>query len=133
MEKITTKDPEEKDDYILKLTGKAELPEALEIDNNFKIVVQGAITEEKKRDNDRGGRIYTFTFEPVIVEAINRIGKTLKAKDVRRVSQRLRARSFIYWKEHEINEDFELWYSKVGEKMIFFFEELLEFILKKLN
>lgn len=131
MEKITTKDPEEKDDYILKLTGKAELPEPLEIGNNFKVVIQRAITEKKERDNEKGGRIYTWTFEPVLIETIDHIGKTLKAKDVRRVSQRLRARSFVYWKENNIQEDFELWYSQIGEKMIFFFEELTEFILKK--
>jgi len=129
--KITTKDPEEKDDYILKLTGKAELPDSLEIDNNFKVVIQGAITEKKERDNEKGGRVYTWTFEPVLIETIDHIGKTLKAKDVRRVSQRLRARSFVYWKENQINEDFELWYSQIGEKMIFFFGELVEFILKK--
>ena len=128
---MTTKDKETIDDHFLKLTGKANIPEGLEINNNFKVLISGSITEKKERDRDDGGRIFTYLFEPVLVECIDSLGKTLKAKDVRRVSQRLRGRAFQYWKENDITEDFELWYSHIGEKMIFFFDELLEFIIKK--
>ena len=110
MKKITTKDKEETDSYILKLTGKAELPESIEINNNFKILIQGAITKKEEEDNERGGRNYSFTFKPVIIETIDHIGKTLKARDSRSDSKLWKAQLWSKWKETETGMNDEQFY-----------------------
>ena len=87
------KDKDKQDDWLIKLSGKAAVSMPLSVNNNFKVVIQGEITEERKKNRQDGGMIYTWVFEPVLVETINHLGETLKAKDVRKASQRMRSRS----------------------------------------
>ena len=66
----------------------------------------------------------------MLVSVINEKGERIKAKDVRRISQRLRARCYVYWKNNQIEQDFEEWYQRIGEKMIINFDEIIGFVLK---
>ena len=127
---MTTRDEKAIDDYFIKLSGKAALPKPLEIGHNYRIEIEGSITEKKEKDREDGGRVYTWIFEPVLVSVINEKGERIKAKDVRRISQRLRARCYVYWKNNQIEQDFEEWYQRIGEKMIINFDEIIGFVLK---
>ena len=46
---MTTKDKNTQDDWLIKLSGKAALPKPLEIGHNYKIEIEGSITEKRKR------------------------------------------------------------------------------------
>ena len=69
---------------ILKLTGKVSLPEPLQIGHNFKIVIEGSVTDENLHDNNNGTFDKIYRFEPVLVEAITPSGERIKAKDYRK-------------------------------------------------
>lgn len=129
---MNTKDEKAIDDYLIKLSGKAVLPEPIEIGNNFKVVIQGAITEKREKDREDGGRIYTWLFEPVIVETIDELGKTLKAKDIRKTSQRMRSRCWLYWKENNINMSDDDFWNWIGSGIIRHFDEIVDFLKKDL-
>ena len=112
------KDPEVTNDYLVKLSGKAEISEPLEIGTNYEVHAKGTITNTNEQDRDDGGRIYTYKFEPVIVEIISESGKALKAKDVRQKSRQLRAALWKVWKESNEPIDFEVYYDNEMDKII---------------
>lgn len=125
------KDKDKQDDWLIKLSGKAAVSMPLSVNNNFKVVIQGEITEERKKNRQDGGMIYTWVFEPVLVETINHLGETLKAKDVRKTSQRMRSRSWLYWKDNNINmsdDDFWNWF---GTGAIKCFDEIVDLIKER--
>jgi len=110
-----TKDPitaETIDSYVLKLSGKAELPSVIEIGHNFRVELEGSIVSETITDNDDGSRTHYFTFKPVIVEAITEKGERIRAKDTRSRSQQLRSLLFKRWRENNEPEEFEGFYDR---------------------
>ena len=115
-------------DYYILLKGKASIPQELSIGNNYKIVAEGAITEEKKSDKDDGDFIITYKFEPILVEIENDKGQRIKAKDTRSTGQRLRARCYVYWKENNVDMENERFYEMIGNKIIARFDEVMEFL-----
>ena len=125
-----TKNQNAVDDFLLKLQGKVAISEPCEIGHNYSVKIDGSITSKTEEDNNDGSSTFVYRLEPVLVEAITPLGKTLKAKDVRRISQRLRARVYVYWLNNQIEQDFEEYYQKIGEKIISNFDELMEFVLK---
>jgi hypothetical protein len=92
------KDETLRNDHVLKLTGKAELPNSLEIGTNYEVKIKGSITSLTEADKFDGTHVIYYKFEPVLIEVINEIGKTLKLKDKRRVSQKIRN---MAWKEFD--------------------------------
>ena len=111
------------DSYALKLSGKAELPEPLEIGHNFRVQLEGSITEETIIDNDDGSKTHLYKFKPVLVEAITPQGKTIKARDTRSRSQQLRAVLFRKWRELNEPVTFDEFYDRI----------MLEIISKQIN
>ena len=111
-------DEEAINDYIIKLTGKASLPEALDIGHNYTVKIQGSITAKTETDRFDGGRIYYYRFEPVIVEVITETGKTIRARDTRRASQRLRSAIWKLWQDKQINREFDEYYEEIMRKLI---------------
>lgn len=103
---------------ILKLTGKVSIPEPVEIGHNYKVLIQGSITSESKEDNNDGTFNMTFKFAPVLVELVTSKGQTIKAKDKRKLSQRLRGRLFMIWQESHTDQDFDQFYETSMSKLI---------------
>ena len=103
------------DSFVIKLSGKAELPEPLEIGHNFRVELEGSITSETIADNEDGTKIHYFTFKPIIVEAITAKGERLRAKDTRSRSQQMRALLMKRWRESDSNIEFDKWYD---DKMV---------------
>ena len=93
------KDQEKQDSYVIKLSGKAELPAPLEIGHNIHTTLEGSITSETISDNEDGSHTHYFTFKPVNVEVLTAKGERLRAKDTRSRSQQMRALLFKRWRE----------------------------------
>ena len=100
------------DNYVLKLSGKAELPKRLEIGHNIHTTLEGSITSETISDNDDGSKTHYFTFKPIIVEALTEKGERIKAKDTRSRSQQLRSLLFRIWRENNEPKEFDSWYDE---------------------
>ena len=106
------------DSYFLKLQGKAELPQRIEIGSNFRVLLEGSITGEDITDNDDGSLDHAFKFKPVIVEAITKTGETIKAKDTRSRSVQLRMTLMREWRENNETISFEEYYDVEMLKII---------------
>ena len=111
------KDPQAINDYLIKLSGKAALPEPLDIGYNYKIEAEGAIVSMTETDRDDGGRVFLWKFEPVLVRVVKE-GKTIKAKDTRRRSQQLRSALFKQWRDNNEPKEFEDYYDEEMLKII---------------
>ena len=77
--------------YVLKLSGKVELKEPLEIAKSYKVIFDGEIREAKDSSNDDGTLTRTYTFAPIIGDILGDNGSVTKTRDARKRSQQLRA------------------------------------------
>lgn len=116
--KIEKTEPEptpkmETSNYILKLTGRAELPQPIDLGNNYHIALSGSVRTATDSDNDDGTLSRIYTFKPVKVELLNNLGETIKAKDTRSNSQLIRSLVYKKWVNAASNVDFETYYTKV--------------------
>ena len=98
------------DSFVIKLSGKAELPEALQIGHNFEVNLIGSIISETKSDNDDGTHTTTYLFKPVIVQTVDAKGVRLRAKDTRSRSQQLRSLLYKRWREENEPVEFDTYY-----------------------
>ena len=112
--------------YILKISGKAELLEPLEISHNFKVAISGSITSEELRDNNDGTFDKIYRFEPVLVELTNPLGKTLQTKDTRSKSKLLRSSIWREWKEAQTDLGDEDFYNMCMDFMIRNLSDIIE-------
>lgn len=78
-------------DYIIKLSGKVSILEPLEIDNNYNLKLDCSVVAENLKTNEDGTYNIEYKVEPMRVEMIDQTGKSLKAKDPRSFSQKLRS------------------------------------------
>ena len=95
--------------YILKLSGKAELPHEIEAGNNYHVSCEGGINKVELHDNEDGTWDKVYTFRPVKVDVLDKMGKSLKLKDPRSNSVRIRGalyREFMFLNEQMNFEDF---------------------------
>lgn len=114
--------------HILRLQGKAELPEEVSIGSNYHISLEGSITNFTESDNQDGTHNRIYTFSPVKVELLDPKGKTLKLRDARSKSQLWRAACWRHWKEHDISDPFEQWYDVIMQTMIRNVDDTILFI-----
>lgn len=99
--------------YILKLTGKAELPKPIDLGNNYHIALSGSIRAATDSDNDDGTLSRIYAFKPVKVEILTELGETIKARDTRSNSQLLRSLIYKKWVNAASDLTFEDFYTKV--------------------
>ena len=117
------------DDYVIKLQGKAELPQALKRGHNFRVLLEGSIINDDERDNDDGTATHIYTFKPVIVETITEMGERMRARDTRSISTRMRSRAYLWWKEHmdrDMTQDGM--YQWFGEHAIVSFDSIVDLL-----
>jgi len=96
--------------YILKLQGKAELPEEIEISENYHVSLEGSITSYSLHDNQNGTYDKIFTFKPIKVDLLTNKGKSLHLKDTRSSSQLFRGSLYKNWLNSQAGLDFDTWY-----------------------
>lgn len=96
--------------YYVKIHGKANIPERLEIGHNFRLTSDCSVTQEQRIDNSDGTFDVIFKLEPVTVEIVQDNGKTIKAKDPRRNSQKIRNTLYREWALTLESIEFERFY-----------------------
>lgn len=106
------------DEFQLKINGRVNIPQRLEIGHNWNVSLSGSITKEERSDNNDGSFTTAFKFEPIQVEVLTPKGETIKAKDKRKLSQKLRGRLFMIWQESKQELDFDEFYDRAMAKII---------------
>lgn len=101
-------------DHVLKINGSVSIPEGLEVDTNYSLALQGSITGRSEDSNENGTSTATWKFKPFKCEVLTPTGKTIKAKDPRRLSQKLRG---VIYATNEI-EDSEIRYERLMGSLI---------------
>jgi hypothetical protein len=102
----------ETNSYFIKLSGKANIPSELIIGENYKIEADCSITEDRRNDNHDGTFDITYKAEPMTVEIKTSNGKTIKARDPRKNSQKIRNFLWKVWSQNGYVEDFESVYDE---------------------
>lgn len=71
-------------EYVVKLTGKANIPVPLEIGHGYEILSKGEITTVTESDNNDGTHNLYYKFVPITSEITDELGKLhIKTKDKR--------------------------------------------------
>jgi hypothetical protein len=105
--------------YVLKLTGKSELPQPIDLGNNYNIALSGSVRTSTDSDNDDGTLSRIYTFKPVKIELLTETGETIKLKDTRSNSQLLRSLIYKRWVNAASKITFDEFYDKViGSAMV---------------
>lgn len=120
------KDPNLQDEYYIKLGGRANIPNPLEIGKNYKLVTQGTVTSFTESDLNDGRHVIYYKYVPVTMETIDDMGEAIKAKDTRSSSKLLRAKFWKYWQNLGIDMNFEDWYTGLMLNLIRSSDELAD-------
>lgn len=99
--------------HILRLTGKCELPSAIEIGHNYTVILKGSVASQSESDNEDGTHNMSYSFRPVTGEVATEDGESLKLKDNRSNSTLIRQLIYKRWVNAASNMDFELFYDQV--------------------
>lgn len=87
----------EPNSYFVKISGKANIPEPLELGNGYKIVLEGEITASSDFSLQNGTFDRTFTYRPALATVEDDKGRVIKAKDLRSWSSKLRRTLYHVW------------------------------------
>ena len=121
------------DTYFLKFHGKANIPSPLSIGHNFKVVADCSITQEQKDDNEDGTMSITYKAEPLTVEIGVNNGPTIKAKDPRKNSVKIRN---MLWKQYFNEggvEDFDRVYDEATWAILSMMPQIYREALKRIE
>lgn len=130
---MNTKDLGTRDDLVLKLSGKVEIPSELEIGHNYALNIKCSVTAITEADRFDGGRIKYYKIEPVFIDLITEIGKTITAKDPRKNSAKIRN---LLWKEHFTEggiEDFNKVYDEATWVILSMIPQIYRDAIKRLE
>ena len=100
------------ENYYVKISGKANISERLNIGHNFRLEADCSVTSETRTDNENGEFDITFKVEPVTVTITRDNGTIVKARDPRKNSTKIRNLLYFKWKESNEAIDFEDYYTK---------------------
>ena len=111
------------DSYSLKITWKVELWQELKIDTNYTLAVQGSIVNESHSPNHDGTLSKTYSLRPIHCLIHNELGDTIKARDIRKNSEKLRSKlkfdwdKGIWWTKYkEFDDAYDAFFRKVYEQ-----------------
>lgn len=114
-------------EHVVKLTGKANIPKELELGHNYKLVIDGEITAITESNNDDGTFDRYYKFVPILVKIELDNGETIKARDNRKNSQKIR--NMLYkWYENTPTDgrDFDTVYEMFTKQILLDMEDLYE-------
>lgn len=118
---------------ILRVSGEAELPQALENGKSYHIGAEVEVRDVRHPVNDDGSYDQIFIAKPFSVEILKDNGQILKTKDKRSVSKRIRGRHH-YWfldRGEGGEEAEEAHYRWLGGAIITHFDALVEFLKRR--
>lgn len=119
--------------YYVKIQGKANIPERLAIGHNYRLTADCSISSEQRIDNDNGTFDVVFKVEPVTVEIGRDNGTTVKARDPRKNSQKMRNYLFKIYHEEGYAEDFDRVYDMFTHEVMGATPGLLRSAIKRLE
>jgi len=119
--------------YYLKVSGKANIPTALSIGHNFKVTCDCSIVSEQKNDLENGEFSVTYRAVPLTIEIQKDNGPTVKAKDPRKNSQKIRNYLFKLYFDEGYVEEFDKVYDAFTQEVMFMSPQLLRQAIKRLN
>lgn len=99
--------------HVLKLTGKCELPAAIEIGHNYTVLLKGSVVSQSESDNEDGTHSMSYSFRPVTGEVQTEDGESLKLKDNRSNSTLIRQLIYKRWVNAASNVSFEEFYDHI--------------------
>lgn len=122
------------EEYYIRLSGKANIPEPLEMGKNYKITADCSILSENIVDDQGGTKQKTYKAVPVTCEIVADNGKTIKAKDKRRISQTMRNYLFkLHADSNAVIYPFDEVYEKVSYKAMSMYPSILREVVKELE
>lgn len=98
--------------HTLKINGSSELPEALEIDQTYKVVIEADITDIRKKTNHDGGYTYVYSAEQTTAEVIDKLGQVIKTKDKKKQSKKLRDQIYFIRLDYAPDHDEDAFYER---------------------
>ncbi len=119
--------------HILKLQGRSELPQEIEEGHNYHVSLSGSINKVEYHDNEDGTWNKVYTFKPILVELLDKMGKTLKLKDPRKNSSLIRSYLFKCYHGEGYIEPFEDVYDAFTKEVIGMTPSLLREAIKRLQ
>lgn len=119
--------------YFAKIQGKVNIPKALLIGHNYKLTADCSVVSEQKSDNEDGSFSHTAKIVPITVEIVKENGETLKAKDPRKNSVKIRNYLFKAYANEGYTEDFDEVYSAFTSEVMWMTPQLLKEAIKRLN
>ena len=99
-------------DYILKLTGKVSILEPLELGHNYKLLIDGEVTSVTDTNNQDGTKNRVYKYEPILCTIQKDNGETIKAKDARSNSTKIRKVLYAVWLQKNSDLDFDNFYDR---------------------
>ena len=103
------------------------------IGENYKIITSGSITSKTESDNFGGTKLIQYKFEPITLETIDDMGKSIKASDKRKNSVKMRNWLFKHYANEGYTEDFDRVYDQFTTEVLAMTPVLLREAIKKLN
>lgn len=114
------------DSYAIKFTWKVELWQAVEIDKNYRLALEGSIVNESISPNYDWTLSKTYSFRPIHVLIHDELWDTIKAKDPRKNSEKLRSKlkfdwdKWLWWTQYkEFEEAYDAFFRKLYEQYDF--------------
>jgi hypothetical protein len=93
--------------YYLKIQGKVNVPEKVSIGHNYKLTADCSVVSESKEDNEDGTFSVISKIVPITVEVTKDNGETIKCRDPRRNSVKLRNYLFKEYSNEGVIYDFD--------------------------
>lgn len=113
-------------EHVIKLSGKASIPEGLSMGHVYRIQTDGEITAITESNNQDGTCNKYYKFSPIMAEIQGDQGEKIKAKDNRRMSQKIRNLLYKYWMNDDNKLDFDSAYENFGNQVLVEMENLYE-------
>ena len=118
--------------YYAKIQGKVNIPQKLEIGHNYRLVADCSVTSESKEDLENGEFSITSKLVPITAEISKDNGPTIKAKDPRKNSQKIRNYLFKIYANEGYTEDFDQLYDAFTQEVMTITPELIREALKRI-
>jgi hypothetical protein len=115
------------------MLGKAELPKEIKEGANYHISCEGAIVSSSLNDNEDGTWNKVYTFKPIKVELLDPLGETLKLKDPRKNSQKIRNYLFKIYSDEGFVEPFDDVYDQFTNEVMCMTPQLLRGAIIRIN
>lgn len=114
--------------FTIKISGESEIEKPLEIGKAYQMQLQADCISITKTDNQDGTFTYKHTLKGTISEVVSELGDTIKVKDKRRQSQKLRGQLVSIAMDNGLDE--EVFYEAQMVKIRHYLPEILDYISK---